>query len=143
MLDYLRNLKIQQRASFLKRPALEVYSDPGNPEGYANTPITDDMITHVYLEFSERSREQESRRYLCTLTGGSSSEVSVTRYARAQLKSYLGVSLSMDHTFKVANKAIVVTPEQKHVKVMKGGLFSVLNEESEILVWVSTCLGTI
>ena len=53
-----------------------------------------------------------------------------------------GISISMDHTFKVANKAIVVTPEQKRVKVMKGGLLSVLNEESEILVWVSICYKT-
>lgn len=43
----------------------------------------------------------------------------------------------MDHTFKAANKAIVVTPDKKRVKVMKGGLLNVLNEESEILAWVS------
>ena len=45
----------------------------------------------------------------------------------------------MDHIFKIANRAIVVSLEQKHVKVMKGGLLSVLNEESEILVWVCAC----
>ena len=43
----------------------------------------------------------------------------------------------MDHTFKAANKAIVVTPENKHIRVMKGGLLTILNEESEILAWVS------
>lgn len=43
----------------------------------------------------------------------------------------------MDHTFKAANKAIVVTPDKKRVKVMKGGLLNVLNEHSEILTWVS------
>lgn len=72
MLGYLQNLKSQQRTSFFKRLTLEPYSNPGNPEGYADTSIMDDMITHVYLEFSECSREQESQKYLCTLTGVSS-----------------------------------------------------------------------
>lgn len=69
LLDYLRTLKTQQSGSFLIRPHLKPYSEPRNPEGYADMSITDDMISHIYLEFSERSREEESKRYLCTLTG--------------------------------------------------------------------------
>lgn len=42
----------------------------------------------------------------------------------------------MDHTFKAANKAVVVTPDNKYMKVMKGGLLNILNEESEIIAWV-------
>ena len=48
-----------------------------------------------------------------------------------------GRTLSLDHTFKVANKATIVTPEKDRVKVMKGGLLNVINEESEVIAWVS------
>ena len=49
---------------------------------------------------------------------------------------YLGRTLSLDHTFKVANKATIVTPERDHIKVMKGGLLNIINEESEVICWV-------
>lgn len=43
----------------------------------------------------------------------------------------------MDHTFKAENKAVVVTPDNKYMKVMKGDLWNILNEDSEIIAWVS------
>ena len=72
MLEYLFAFETQRRASFLIRPCLETYTSPEDPLGYADTSITDDMITHVYSEFSERSRHRESEEYLHTLTGKAS-----------------------------------------------------------------------
>ena len=71
MLEYLRAFQVQRQASFLVRPRLEMYTSPEDPLGYADTSITDDMITHVYSEFSGQSRRRESEEYLCTLTGES------------------------------------------------------------------------
>ncbi|KAK7679209.1 hypothetical protein QCA50_017787 [Cerrena zonata] len=98
----------------LFRPHLQTYSLPNDAEGYADMSITDDMVSDVYLEFNQRTRQEESVNNLGTLTG---------------------VTISMDHTFKAASKAIIVTPDNKHVRVMKGGLLTILNEESENLTW--------
>lgn len=43
----------------------------------------------------------------------------------------------MDATFKAATKAVVVDNDGKHHKVAKGGIINVLNEDSEIVSWVS------
>lgn len=48
---------------------LEVFSDPWDPERYAAKPITNDMVTEVYVEFGERTRKAESDDYMRTLTG--------------------------------------------------------------------------
>lgn len=69
MVEYLFAFQTQHQASFLMRPRLEAYTSPDNPLGYADTSITDDMITHIYSEFSEQSHHQESKEYLHTLTG--------------------------------------------------------------------------
>lgn len=137
MFDYLRAFESQAVAMPLFRPQLHAYSLPTDPEGYADASITDDLISDVYLEFNQRTRERESMDYIRTLSGKAKFLVSIKD---GQLKLFTlnqGVSLSMDHTFKAANKAIVVTPDNKHVRVMKGGLLTIINEQSEIIAWVS------
>lgn len=52
------------------------------------------------------------------------------------LTSDLGICLSLDNTFKIANKATVVDKNGTHVKLMKGGILSVINEMNEIVAWV-------
>lgn len=48
----------------------------------------------------------------------------------------LAISLSLDNTFKSAGKAVVVDKDKNRVKLLKGGVLSVINEKSEILAWV-------
>ena len=67
--EYLHAFEGQMTAMPLFRPTLQAYSDPIDSEGYADTSITDDMISDVYLEFSHRTREAESTNYLQTLSG--------------------------------------------------------------------------
>jgi hypothetical protein len=42
----------------------------------------------------------------------------------------------LDNTFRTAGKATIVDPKHKRVKMMKGGLLSVINERNEIVSWV-------
>ena len=69
MFDYLRTFETQYKALPLCRPRLQVYSAPTDPQGYADVSITDDMISDVYLEFSQRVRQEESMSYVRTLSG--------------------------------------------------------------------------
>lgn len=48
---------------------LEAVSPPSDPHGYADTCISGDMITDVYLEWVHRTRQPESEQHLRTLTG--------------------------------------------------------------------------
>jgi hypothetical protein len=48
----------------------------------------------------------------------------------------LAISLSLDNTFKSAGKAVVIDKDRNRVKLLKGGILSVINEKSEILAWV-------
>lgn len=45
----------------------------------------------------------------------------------------------MDATFKSAGKAMVIEKEGKQCKIAKGSLVTIINENSEILAWVSHC----
>lgn len=45
------------------------FSPPYNTVGYADNLISNDTITHIYLEFSKKTRNDESAAYLKTLTG--------------------------------------------------------------------------
>lgn len=67
--EYLQYYGIRQRQAAYKSPALEKFSDPEEAKGYANSSITDDLISDVFLAFSERTRQSESEDYLRTLTG--------------------------------------------------------------------------
>ncbi len=51
-----------------------------------------------------------------------------------------GVALSLDATFRTASKATVVDNGKTHTCVYKGGITTVLNEETIILAWVRTCV---
>jgi hypothetical protein len=67
-LDYLRNFQ-NRRISPLRPDSLNEFSGPWDMTGYADNSITDDLITDLYLEFSEQTRRVESDKYLRTLTG--------------------------------------------------------------------------
>lgn len=43
----------------------------------------------------------------------------------------------MDNTYKVSGKATVVAQDGKNVKLLKGGVLSAINEQNEIVTWVS------
>jgi hypothetical protein len=68
MLEYLQHFQ-RRRVSPLKPLILKEFSSPHDADGYADGCITDDLITDLYLEFSERTRKEESSNYLRTLTG--------------------------------------------------------------------------
>lgn len=53
---------------FLKAP-LRSFSKPDDIGGYSDTSITDDMISDIYLKFSQSTRVEESNDHLRTLTG--------------------------------------------------------------------------
>lgn len=48
-----------------------------------------------------------------------------------------GVSISFDNTFRAATKATVTSREKKKLRVLKGGIISLMNENGEIVGWVS------
>jgi len=68
MLDYLQNMKIRHTSEFKPNP-LTPFSTPFDPKGYDDNCITDDLITDIFLDFSERTRKGESEEYQRTLTG--------------------------------------------------------------------------
>lgn len=50
----------------------------------------------------------------------------------------LGVCVSLDATFKLAQKARIVDKAYNHESPYRGGLVTMINEHSEILAWVRT-----
>jgi hypothetical protein len=70
MLEYLQNVQSRHISIFRPDPLLP-FSDPFNPEGYADNSITHDLITELFLIFHERTRKKESDDFLKTLTGES------------------------------------------------------------------------
>lgn len=68
--EYLVSYQYRKQPGALQaHPELEEFSSPSDLKGYAAKPITDDLITDLYLEFSDRTRQAESEDYLRTLTG--------------------------------------------------------------------------
>lgn len=112
---------------------LQSFSDPGDTKNYNDKPISNDVITEVFQEFVSGSRERESEDYLRTLSG------------KSQFKWLLctmnllviGVSVSFDNTFRAAGKALVTSADKQKIKVLKGGIISLMNENGEIIGWVS------
>ncbi|KAG2038699.1 hypothetical protein BDR03DRAFT_861484 [Suillus americanus] len=45
--------------------------------------------------------------------------------------------ISFDNTFRTATKATVMSQEKKKLRVLKGGIISLMNENGEIVGWVS------
>ncbi|KAG0700040.1 hypothetical protein DFH29DRAFT_876907 [Suillus ampliporus] len=93
---------------------LQAFSDPGDKKNYNDKPISNDVITEVFQEFVSGMRERESEDYLWTLSG---------------------ISVSFDNTFRAAGKASVTNQDKQKVKVLKGGIISLMNENGEIIGW--------
>jgi hypothetical protein len=66
-LEYLQSFKTCPNSLFPRK--LIPFSGPYDPDGYGDTFMTHDLITDIYLEFSERTRKKESDEYIKTLTG--------------------------------------------------------------------------
>ncbi|EJD40175.1 hypothetical protein AURDEDRAFT_170755 [Auricularia subglabra TFB-10046 SS5] len=91
------------------------FSDPYDNAGYALCHASGDVLADIYLDFVKRTRKPESETYL---------------------RSLAGVSLSIDSTFKITNKATVVQAgSSQRERLLKGGLFSGINEKNEIVFW--------
>lgn len=46
---------------------LKPFSNPDDPQGYADKSISDKVVMEVYLDFSSRTRQAESESYLRSL----------------------------------------------------------------------------
>ena len=46
----------------------------------------------------------------------------------------------MDNTNKVGHETMIMEKNRVHMKIMKGGVLSVINERSEIIAWVCTLI---
>jgi hypothetical protein len=112
---------------------LKAFSKPYDMDGYADNYITDDLITDLYLDFSERTWRIESEKYLRTLTGKLTQEMETL-----ELTKLLAKTLSIDNTFRVAAKVTIVDKQKGRVKLMKGGLVSTLNEGGQTVSWACT-----
>ena len=67
-LEYLRHyIARREMVSVIPAGKLEEFSDPW--ERYGSKPITDDLITEIYVDFSNHTRASESDDYLRTLEG--------------------------------------------------------------------------
>lgn len=69
MLEYLTYYESRQRVVSLVSTQLKKYSEPYDAGGYNARPITSDLITDIYLEFNNRTRQPESQEYCRTRTG--------------------------------------------------------------------------
>ncbi|KAI1788923.1 hypothetical protein LXA43DRAFT_843469, partial [Ganoderma leucocontextum] len=83
-------------------------------DGYDNTSISDEQITEIYLDWVRATRQGESEDSLHTKTG---------------------IALSLDATFRTASKATVVDSGKTHTCVYKGGITTIINEETVIVAW--------
>lgn len=76
-LEYLQCYATRQPVStFFTTLSLKEFSAP-RASGYADTSITDETITAVYLEYAEKTRKIESQKYLRTLSGKQASKSSI------------------------------------------------------------------
>jgi hypothetical protein len=66
-LEYLRYYKARIKQVSLVTPVLEEFADPCKV--YGDKPITDDLITDIYIDFCNQTRSEESQGYLRTLEG--------------------------------------------------------------------------
>ena len=48
------------------------------------------------------------------------------------------IALSLDNTVKVTSKATVIDKNGTHIKLLKGGVLSVINHLGQIIAWVCT-----
>ncbi|KAJ7606467.1 hypothetical protein DFH06DRAFT_1348008 [Mycena polygramma] len=113
-LEYLQAFKARTVPGIGDPSPLTTFSVHNDPTADNGKSITDDLITDVFLEFSNRTRIEECGKYLCTL---------------------VAICMNLDNTFKAAGKATVVDESKAHTKLMKGGILSILNERNEIISW--------
>jgi len=69
--------------------------------------------------------------------------VNVRVLASPLILSLLAKTLSLDATFKFANRATVVDKDGKRHKLVKGGILSMINEHNLTVGWVRTTLGCV
>jgi hypothetical protein len=55
-----------------------------------------------------------------------------------QKKKTLAICGSLNNTFKAANKATLTNKDRQKLRELKGGILSVLNEDNQIVSWVSS-----
>ncbi|KAG0697389.1 hypothetical protein DFH29DRAFT_878740 [Suillus ampliporus] len=134
-LAYLQALKSRRTArcgmDYFSPNLLQLFSDPGDTKNYNDKPISNDVITEVFQEFASGSRERESEDYLWTLSGKSQFE---WRLCTMNLLE-IGISVSFDNTFRAVGKALVTSRDKQKIKVLKGGIISLMNENGEIIGW--------
>ena len=68
MLEYLHSFEGAWQSPF-KPVVLQQFSAPDSTTGYNDRSISDEIITEVYLEFGQKTRQEESSEYLKTVTG--------------------------------------------------------------------------
>ncbi|KAI0683176.1 hypothetical protein BC835DRAFT_1311202 [Cytidiella melzeri] len=98
---------------------LAPFSAPRNVNGYADGAVSHEIITEVYLQFGTLQL-LESSQYLRMLEA---------------------VTLSFDHTFRIARKATLMNKDGSRERVWKGGMFSAINEKNEIVLYRFDTLG--
>ncbi|KAJ3476001.1 hypothetical protein NLI96_g11459 [Meripilus lineatus] len=115
MMEYLRYFQARSQQKSADSARLFPFSAPDDVDGYNDQTISSDMVSEVYQEFYERSRQEESIKHTRTLTGE---------------------CISTDATFKAPKRgAVVVNREGKRYNVGRGGILSIINERSEIIAW--------
>jgi hypothetical protein len=139
-LEYLRAYMALKRQMSLIPAKLMEFSGPWDANGYNDGCITDDLVTDIYVSFSDQTRKSESQELLRTLTGqwnGTDCTLST------HMPSEQAICLSLDNTMKVAAKALVVDTSGTHSRLMKGGILSALSERNLIIAWVRAVISLI
>ncbi|KAG1849139.1 hypothetical protein DFJ58DRAFT_662610 [Suillus subalutaceus] len=134
MLEYLKVFQIQPTCNANSRltnyfsgsksavKTLQAFSSASDPLTYADKSISGEIITEVFLDFCTRTRQKESGGYLKTLSA---------------------ICGSLDNTFKAASKATLTDKDRQKSRELKGGILSVLNEDNQIISWVSAVTADI
>jgi hypothetical protein len=68
MLEYLSYFNLARPNPF-SRTNLQQFSAPLDDDGYGDSPITNDLITDIYLDFIMKTRQEESVEYCKTREG--------------------------------------------------------------------------
>lgn len=134
-LEYVTTYAAARTNAFKPTP-LKMFSEPFDKHGYQDHIITHDLVTDIYQEFSDSTWQPESTEYCQTRMGTCVDSTDESAYYNVT-NLILGMCLSLDNTFKLAVKVTIVSKDRTHTKVMKGGILSMLNEDNEIMSWVS------
>lgn len=141
MLEYLEYFESKWESAFIQKTLLFNFSSPTHEDGYADTFITNDLVTDIYMEFVSKARQGESIAYGKTRTGTIFWYCLTCSYQVRNSHERSALSVSLDNTFKSAAKATTIDKNKNCQSYMKGGALSALNEENEGLGWVSTLVS--